>query len=327
MKGPERRKAGFACDGDRFIYLTYGPEEFFRLWGGTPDDYRDFLVAWQEELAWERDDLCLFWPVRVPFDLEDYLAWVEEDPSRALCADAHREWAVWVARRPERLAAIRSRHPFEHFVPREEILKAETLVWCLPVTVPEPAVARRLLAPLPLKLLQDIRRSLFTGVWHHAPPFERLSARRARGLAVIPGDRLVVAARARRLLPAVERFTARVGKETPEYFAVAARHCILPPSGRLYPWTEILGLPILLLGGAEDVDTGMARAYAADVDELPVERWESFFAAHGINFHRAMGDGFVIALMAGGLAATIKEQLTQTPPGSSRRHSHLKRVK
>lgn len=88
--------------------MTYRPEEFFRVWGGTPDDYRDSLAARQEQLARERDDLCLFWPVRVPFDFEDFSAWAKENPEAAALPDAHCQWAQWVAQQPhEVLVAVR----------------------------------------------------------------------------------------------------------------------------------------------------------------------------------------------------------------------------
>lgn len=327
MKRAKKRSTGFACDGERFVYVTYGPEEFFRLWGGTPDDYRDFLAARQEEMARERDDLCLFWPVRVPFDPEDFAAWAAEDPRRASSASAHGEWALWVARQPERLAALRARHRYDYCVPRDEVLKVETLVWCLAVGVPDPAAARRLGAPLPPGLLRDLVGEFFRGVWRGAPTFERLSARRARGLAAVPGDHLVLPGRAGCLVPAAERLAARPGGGVPEHFAVAARHRIRPPSRFSYPRTEVVGFPLVLLGSTEDVDTAMARLYATDADELPLAAWEDFFAGIGVPFYAAHSGRFTIASLAGGLAEEIRREIAAEAGDRPRRQRHLRRVK
>jgi len=160
MKRAKHPGYGRTGEVERTVYVTYGPEEFFALWGGTPDDYRDFLAARQEELARERDDLRLFWPVRVPFDVEDFSAWAKENPEGAALPDAHARWAQWVAAQPERLRNLYLRHPYEYQVPRDEILKVEVLVWCLALELPAPEAAKLLAMPLPPGLLHPL---------HHRP--------------------------------------------------------------------------------------------------------------------------------------------------------------
>ncbi|NHM26186.1 hypothetical protein G7K71_04050 [Desulfofundulus sp. TPOSR] len=319
-------KFRFSCDGNRLIWVDYGPEDYRRLWGGDDNAYLDFLAAANRACQEARDEHPLHWPVRVPFDAEDYAAWARENPTKAGQPDAHLEWAVWVARQPQRLAALRSRHRLQCYVPSDELLRTETTVWGLPVVVYDAAAAHSLTAPLPPEFLQAVIRGLFQKLWRNAIPFERLSPLRARGFAAVPGDRLILAVQVKYLQAAIARFVARVPAELPASFTAPARHRIRPP--RSYPWLEILGPPLLLIGAHDDVETAETLARCPEPEELPLDLWESFFAERGITFLAREAHRFFFEVHADGYIEEIKGSLRSTveKPNPLRR-SRLRRVK
>lgn len=272
----------FARDGGRLVWVEYGPEEYRAFWGGDAEEYLDFLAAVTRSCK-ELSDGCLDrWVVRVPFDLKDYAAWARENPEEAAGPEAHLAWAVQAARSPERLASLRARHRHRCSVPADELFKAETVVWCLPVVVHGPEEARRLASPLPPALLEEVVEGLFTDLWRDAVPFRRLSPRRALGFAAVPGDRLIPAARTREVDEAAEKLAAQMMESLPSSFAVPAGIRITPP--RSYPSLELLGLPFLLLGSEVDVEVGLVLAQFHQEADLPLAAWERFFGELEVAF-------------------------------------------
>lgn len=319
---PEFRSA---CDGNRLIWVDYGPEEYRKLWGGDDHAYLDFLAATTRAYQEVRDEHPLHWLVRVPFDWEDYTAWARENPTRAGQPDAHLKWAVWVARQPQHLAALRARHRPRTHVPQDELLKTEFTVWGLPVVVYDETSAHSLIGPLPAEFLQAVVQGLFQKLWRGATPFERLSPQRARGFAAVPGNRLVLAVQGKCLQAAVARFMSRVPAELPVCFPVPASNRLKPP--RSYPWLEILGLPLLLIGAHEDVKTAETIAYCSEPEELPLELWESFFAERGITFLTREAHHFFFDVHADGYIEEIKHDLRSALKKPKPHRSRLRRVK
>ncbi|MEW6448957.1 MAG: hypothetical protein AB1426_12910 [Bacillota bacterium] len=176
------------------------------------------------------------------------------------------------------------------------------------------------------ELLQEVVEGLFKKLWRKATPFERLWPQRARGFAAVPADRLVVASRLKRLTSTTDRFAARVPANLPACFAVPARECFTPH--RSCPWVEVLGLPILLLGGAEDVDTALVLASAAHHDDLPLQAWERFFGERGVAFFAGEARHFFFTGLAEELIEQIKRELCLERARHSRaRRSRLRHVK
>jgi hypothetical protein len=188
------------------------------------------------------------------------------------------------------------------------------------------AAAHSLTAPLPPEFLQAVIRGLFQKLWRNAIPFERLSPLRARGFAAVPGDRLILAVQVKYLQAAIARFVARVPAELPASFTAPARHRIRPP--RSYPWLEILGPPLLLIGAHDDVETAETLARCPEPEELPLDLWESFFAERGITFLAREAHRFFFEVHADGYIEEIKGSLRSTveKPNPLRR-SRLRRVK
>ncbi|HHW43588.1 MAG TPA: hypothetical protein GXX25_07230 [Desulfotomaculum sp.] len=181
----ELEKMGFARDKERMVYVLFSPEDFLSLRGGSIDDYKDFLLAREERIArLEKRGWHDLEPV--PFDREDYAAWLQSDPFLKSLVDPVGQWALAVAREPARLSSLRSRHHYPPFVPPDEQLQVEVEAWVFPVEADGYATFQGLNRPLPGNLLKELAERLLTVGKKSASPFKRLSRRRARGVAVVP---------------------------------------------------------------------------------------------------------------------------------------------
>gem|GEM_PF-4180892 len=230
-----------------------------------------------------------------------------------------------VARKPQHLAALRARHRPKCYVPQDELLRTEFTVCGLPVVVYDKTTAHSLTGPLPADFLQAVVQGLFQKLWRGATPFERLLTQRARGFAAVPGDRLVLAVQGKCLQAAIARFASRVPTELPVCFPVPARNRLKPP--RSYPWLEILGLPLLLIGAHEDVKTAETITYCSEPEELPLELWESFFAERGITFLASEAPPLLLRAHADGYIEEMKHNLRSALKKPKPYRSRLRRVK
>lgn len=281
----------FRHEGSRLVWVEYGPEEYRALWGGSEEDYLEYLA---EVTRWHMavvGGLPVIWLVRVPFDFDDYSAWAENHPDEAAGPEAHTAWASDAARSPERLSLIRARHRHKSCVPQDELFAAKMMVWCLPVVLHGSEELRRLAAPLPDSLLEEVTGGLFAGVWRGAPPFERLSARRASGFAAVPGNRLIPARRSRKLNEATRTLAAQLSGSISSSFAVPNSICITRTQP--FPLLELLALPFLLLGSELDVETGASLAQFSKDTELPIGVWARFFGELGVTFPGEFAGNFL----------------------------------
>lgn len=248
----ELEKMGFARDKERMVYVLFCPEDFLSLRGGSLDDYKDFLLAREERIA--RLEKRGWYDIEfVPFDREDYAAWLQSDPSRKSLADPVGQWALEVAREPKRLSSLRSRHPYPPFIPPDERLQVEVEAWVFPVEVEDFAAFQGLNRPLPVDLLKELAGRLLAAGKKSAPPFQRLSRRRARGLAVVPFDRLADPAQLFWLKKKFSRLFCRGDfSELPACFSLPGRCLFRPRPDRIFRRTA-LSLPFLVVGSMVEV--------------------------------------------------------------------------
>lgn len=294
---PAPEKTGLGCDGRRLVRVAFGPEDFRALWGGGLEDYLDFLAARQG--VWEqlRGENGGCWVVTVPFDAAEYAAWLAADPRRGAAADPLARWAAWVARRPGLLAALRARHPLHHGVPPDEVLRVEAVVGFLPVRVPDAVTLRRLRRRLPVPLLRGLVRGICPTLLRACPPFERLSRHRARGVTLLPADGFLDPAGLAEGVP--DLLGAAAGGlpagPLPASWRLPARFRLRPRRDRPYPRPLLCCLPLLLAGGASDVEAACVRLEGVNWEGAPpsfLAPWIEHLAAQGARVQSDPGGGF-----------------------------------
>ena len=248
----ELEKMGFARNNQRMVFILFEPEDYFSLKGGSLDDYKDFLLAREERIGHlEKRGWHDLEPV--PFDREDYSAWLQSDPSRKGLVDPFGQWALEVARESARLSSLRSRHHYPPFVPPDEQLQVEVEAWVFPVEADGYATFQGLNRPLPGNLLKELAESLLAAGKKSASPFQRLSRRRARGLAVVPFDRFADPARLFWLKKKFFRLFCNGGfSELPACFSLPWR-CFFRPRPDMFFRRTALSLPFLVVGSKVEI--------------------------------------------------------------------------
>lgn len=253
---------GFARDGERVVYVLFEPEDFLSLGGDGLGDYKDFLLAREERIA-RLEKLGWYDLEPVPFDREDYTAWLQADPSRKKFADPFGQWALAVAREPEKLSSLFSRHRYPPFIPPDEQLQVEVEAWVFLVEA-DNAVFQGLNRPLPGSLLKELAGRLPAA---GSSPFQRLSQRRARGVTVVPFDRFADPARLFWLKKKFSRIFRDSGlSELPACFFLPER-CLFRPRPDKHLRRMALSLPFLVVGSKVEVSLFRLEASIFDLSE------------------------------------------------------------
>jgi len=229
---------------------VYGLEDYLAMYGGTVDDYLDYLLRLDEALNGIRDPVRVVW---LPFDMGMYRAWLEGSPWQD-GPEARSAWALAAVEDPARLAELKRRYPVLPAAPLDERLTVEVLYLALPVfceAEEDVDLLARQLNPLEVAALgARLRREM-----PPVPACERLSWLRARGADLFLGDRLVGAGEVEELDGYLRSITPEEG--TPGVVNVPRRFRL-----RRAPVLELVGslpslvpvfLPLMLVGGREDV--------------------------------------------------------------------------
>lgn len=285
----ELEKMGFARDNQRMVFILFSPEDFLLLRGGSLDDYKDFLLAREERIArLEKRGWRDLEPV--PFDQEDYSTWLQSDPSRKNLVDPVGQWALEVAREPARLSSLRSRHHYPPFIPPDEQLQVEVEAWVFPVEADGYTAFQGLNRPLPGNLLKELAERLLAAGKKSASPFQRLSRRRARGLAVVPFDRFADPARLFWLKKKFFRLFCSGGfSELPACFSLPGRCLFRPRPDRIFR-KAALSLPFLVVGSKVEVSLFGLEVGIFDLSE---ERaWKECLLFSGLG--RRAGEGLFL---------------------------------
>ncbi|MCL6478680.1 MAG: hypothetical protein K6T65_09725 [Peptococcaceae bacterium] len=302
----KKEKTGLAYYGRELVVVVFSQEDFLSLWGGTPDDYKDFLLTREERIRlWMgKNDVCDSEqeyalepepePVTVPFDREDFTAWLAGDPRRANLADPIGQWALAVAQDPLKLSSLCVRHPFfSPFsdVPPDEQLKVAVLVWLFPVEVSDEAFLQELLKPLQCSHLEELRRALIAAGLGSYPSFQRLSRRRARGVTMVPFDRFADPERVLRLEKNMERLFYRGNfNDLPGCFSLPGRYQLRPRPDWRYPRRMVLCLPFIVAGSKVEVSLfyiGCIGDICFGQEQIKV--WEEYLLSLGVNYCSCAG--------------------------------------
>lgn len=273
---------GLASDGERIICVTYDPEEYRSLWGGGVEEYKDFLIRRQMAVNYHRGPWFSVQTVPVPFDREAFEEWLNQSADATTYSDQHGQWALSMYGSPDKLAAIRARHPLSYSVPTYETLEVVSCGWILPIIVQDDACGRRLGRTLPLQLIDNVMKELTTKFLGNIIPLERLSPYRARGAAIIPADRLVPPERACALCLELESRVASVfPHELPSHLRVSSRWRPRTSASRGYPCVQVLCLPLVIVGSSADADDVGIRLSRIPSDATLQARWNEFLLPLG----------------------------------------------
>lgn len=291
-----KEKTGFICDGQRLVYVSYSPEDFQELWGGGLTAYKDFLLARQREFQQWQEEHFGAWIILVPFDKDDFSSWLQEKPLRCHYHDQHASWALWVAQNPEHLEKIRTRHPLQHYILKDESLKTFLFAWFLPVIVPNATGMRQLKKPLPQELIQQIRQELILQTLQPLPEFRRISSLRGSGVTILPGDRLVYPNVIDNISKQVEQslITSWENSSSPFINLPNSNHISINPNW-CYPRIAVMCFPFVVLGCAFDCETVTVRLSRAECSDLPLKTWTSYFHTLDVELYPGKGADFAIA--------------------------------
>lgn len=311
----KKEKAGLIYDGQYLVEVVFTEKDFLFLWGGNSDDYKDFLLARRERLEYwyKKKGVDLLDWIEVPFDREDFTAWLSVDPRRASLTDPIGQWALEVAKDPLKLSSLCTKHEsYTHIIPYfppQEQLDVKVLAWVMAVQVKDENQLLELLKPLPSLFLGNLmlafRATLYANRSEPVPPFQRLSRRRARGAEVIPFNRF---ARPEKL-PRLERnmkylFFQGKYNELPTCITLSGRYCFNPQPAWRYPRQVVLCLPFLLAGSKVDVSLTLISIYGdTSLSREQAELWNDYLASYGT--HSCCGL-FTSASRAEGVAKEVE---------------------
>lgn len=325
----DKAETGFIYDEDRLIYVTYSFEDYQTLWGGSLQDYKDFLLIRQRKFQQMQEEHFGAWIVLVPFDYEDFLSWLEENPLHRQCRGQHARWALQVARDPLYLEKIRARHPLQNYILKDESLKGYLFAWFIPVVTPNTASMRKLKEPLPVDLVNQIRQELITGVLAPLPQFQRYSEQRGTGAVILPGDRFVHPDTIDKISEqTIESLLKSWDICSPSYFSIPRPYSLpISPHWR-FPRVSVVCFPLVVLGSAFDCETITIRINRAESKDLPLHIWKNYFNKHNINIFPGRGTDFAIAGFTKHIHNEIKKELpSEEELLESQRTAYLWRVK
>ncbi len=323
-----KEKAGFVCDGQRLVYVTYSVEDFENLWGGGLQAFKDFLLARQREFQRWQGNHYGTWIITVPFDQENFSAWLKENPLRRHYRDPHASWALWVTQNSERLEKIRTRHPLQNYILKDESLKTCFFAWLLPVIAPDAPSMRQLSSQLPQELTSQIRQELLVGLLQSLPEFRRLSPSRGRGVDILPVDTLVHPSTIDRISEQVEKslITTWDKRSSTTFHLPKEYRFSINPNWR-YPRVAILCFPLVAVGSAFDCETVTMRITMAESKDLPLDTWINYFHSLGMELYPGKGADFAIA----GFVEHIQNELQRDLPPNlelqPQRPEYLRRIK
>ncbi|MGI9862727.1 hypothetical protein SDD30_15225 [Moorella naiadis] len=227
-----------------------GLDDYISIYGGTTDDYLDYLLNLEYALE-EAEEPCRL--VRFHFDREDYQAWLKgsgwiDGP------DARSAWALEVAQDERKLAEIKKKWPVLPAAPEDEREVTNVLYSVLPVICASEEDVSRLAKQLSAGKIVKTQENLMKEMpsW---PVFRKLSALRASGAALLLGDRLILPS----VADEVADYYINAQLELPKGVACVPRRFRIKRAELLneisgYPILVGCLLPVVAVGGREDVD-------------------------------------------------------------------------
>lgn len=227
-----------------------GLDDYISINGGTADDYLDYLLNLEYALE-EAEEPCRL--VRFHFDLEDYRTWLK-DSGWIDGPDARSAWALEIAQDEIKLAEIKKKWPVLPAAPEDEREVTNVLFLAAPVVcISEEDIsqlARQLDASKIVKMEETLAKEM-----PPLPAFQKLSALRASGVALLFGDRLILPIEADNVEDYYINAQLEILKgiaSVPRHFRIKKAELVNKITG--YPVLVACLLPVVVVGGREDVD-------------------------------------------------------------------------
>lgn len=227
-----------------------GLEDYISTYGGTADDYLDYLLNLEYALE-EAEEPCRL--VRFHFDIEDYQAWLK-DSGWIDSPDARSAWALEVAQDERKLAEIKKKWPVLPAAPEEEKEVINVLYMVVPVICTSAEEVSRLTGQLGTEKIIKLQETLAKEM-PFLPPYKKLSSLRANGAALLFGDRLIMPPNA----DEVAGHFISTQLDIKKGVACVPRHYRIKKTELLkkvneFPILAACLLPVVAVGGREDVD-------------------------------------------------------------------------
>ncbi|MBC7341114.1 MAG: hypothetical protein H5U02_01440 [Clostridia bacterium] len=246
--------------GSVVAVVEYTPETFQRLFGGTVEDFKDFLLLRQGQLrkmpGYESRPARV---VHVPFLEPCFERWLA---SQSLPGDPrqwHGRWALEAAADPDLMSHLHAQMPLLYDPPVEERLECAVWYLMLPLIIRNNEDAVVVTKPLPRHSLASFLAWLRSFL-RDCPAFVPLSRLRGRGLALAAGDRLVCPAAAAKLAGMLEARVLKsmaAGEGLPEDGFIPLHRswcgCRDLKKGRELPFLYPVFLPLVLAGAGAEV--------------------------------------------------------------------------
>lgn len=254
-------------------------DDYREIKKGGVEQYLDYLLELEDTLDEIEDPVRI---LRVPFDWEDYQAWLKES-SWQDGPEARSAWALAVAERPEKLAELRRRRPALPAPPEHEREMVTTLFVPVAAVFRDDVDLEPPVRQLEGQLLAALKEETF-GAVPRVPHYRKLSRLRAEGAVVLPGSRLVLPEKLER----VEEFFASSSPASGGGgWAAVPRPLRIKRDDLLegapeYPFMAFLFFPVVIAGASAEVEF--------------LERWMK----ETEGFRAATADGFKHALVTHG---------------------------
>lgn len=353
--------------GSLVAVVEYTPETFQRLFGGTIEDFKDFLVLRQEQLrkVLESDNQPSR-VVHVPFLEPCFEQWLA---ARSLPGDPrqwHSRWALEAAADPDLMLHLYAQIPLLYDPPMEERFGCVVWYLMLPVIIRNKDDAMAITRPLPRHSLAGFLAWL-RGFLRDCPAFVPISRLRGRGLALAAGDRLVCPAATANLAGMLEARALQgmaAGEGLPEHGLINLHRSWcgyrdLKHKGTEFPFLYPVFLPLVLAGAGAEVQFAANRlqllVLSSHIARSPFD--DPSFGPYYMHLHGDRlaleehvgrmvsglglkgGDPDLYGLFSGRDAAEaaevvgeecadlVEEAADPEPPGKTRHTGHLRRVK
>lgn len=180
---------GVVQENDILAATIFSLDDYVSIFGGTVDDYKDYLLKLHSLLR----NVSLDEPVhivRVPFDYNRFDRWIKQNPQWKDAQEGYGIWALDVAKEPETLASLLAQKPVFPAAPEWERFVVMPLYGITLAAIENEEDFSWLCGRLPEDKLRNVTekaKQFFSDV-PALKPFSRL---RCKGISVFVGDRLI----------------------------------------------------------------------------------------------------------------------------------------
>ncbi|RDV80734.1 hypothetical protein [Ammonifex thiophilus] len=175
---------GCAREGDLLAALLYFPEDYARYFGGSVEDYKDYLLERHFFLGDVGGEFVRV--VTVPFLREEFLkSGLPDTP------ESHLTWALKAAKNPEKLLKLKEKVGVLPGPQMEEMFSCRVVFAAFTLPVRGMSDLFYLQGKLKAKLVRQVAKKLEEALLGGLPRFRALSRNRAFGVGLAIGNALV----------------------------------------------------------------------------------------------------------------------------------------